>query len=284
MSHEDITSTPPLPGQDPAGPGAREEAPPNTAPVPQVMEEELTGVVVEPDNPPAAEPEIPMEVVAGDQAPVAGSPDDDPASDDDDPASDDDEPASADDEPASDDDELEEPTATGTVHDALSRRIVELEHTLAEEKSHRLRALADLDNWRKRSARDHAIAVGKAHSDVVIEFLPVLDNLELALEHAKDGVGIEGLREGVSMVLKQFRASLAKFGIQEIDAAGRPFDPTFHEAMAQSPSEEYPAGIVIKQWQKGFLLGDRLIRPCRVVVSSGPGPASENTPVDPTED
>lgn len=263
MNHEDITSTPPLPGQDPAGPGAPSEAPPNTAPVPQVMEEELTGVVVEPDNPPAAESEIPMEVVADDRAPVAADPDG---------------------APGPDDDELEEPTATGTVHDALSRRIVELEHSLTEEKSHRLRALADLDNWRKRSARDQAIAVGKAHSDVVIEFLPVLDNLELALEHAKDGVGVEGLREGVSMVLKQFRASLAKFGIQELDAAGRPFDPTFHEAMAQSPSEEVPAGIVIKQWQKGFLLGDRLIRPCRVVVSSGPGPASEDTPVDPTED
>jgi len=182
------------------------------------------------------------------------------------------------------DDVVEEPTATGTVYDALSRRVVELEHSLAEEKSHRLRALADLDNWRKRSARDQAVAVGKAQADVVIEFLPVLDHLELALEHVREGAPVDGMREGVSMVLRQFRTSLAKFGIQEIDAAGKPFDPTFHEAMAQSPSEDLPAGFVVKQWQKGFMLGDRLIRPCRVVVSSGPGPASENTPVDPTED
>jgi len=285
MSHEDNPTTPELPARDPVSPGTvqAEEAPANTAPVPQVMEEDITGVVAE--SIPGTGTDIPMEVgtpppagapPAG--APPAGAP---PAGPGTGPAGQGDGELAEEPDP---DDAVEEPTATGTVFDALSRRVVELEHALAEEKSHRLRALADLDNWRKRSARDQAVAVGKAQADVVIEFLPVLDHLELALEHVREDAPVDGMREGVAMVLRQFRTSLAKFGIQELDAAGRPFDPAFHEAMAQSPSEELPAGFVVKQWQKGFMLGDRLIRPCRVVVSSGPGPASENTPVDPTED
>ena len=247
MSHEDNLSTPDLPGKVETEPGVSgaepgvsgEEKPARTAPIPQVQEEEITGMLAEKD--------IPVEVVSEE------SPD-------------------------------ETTQTNGTVFDALAARVVELEHSLADEKSHRLRVLADLDNWRKRAARDLGIAVAKAQSDVVVEFLPVLDNLELALEHATEKAGIEGMREGVAMVLKQFRSSLAKFGIQEIDASGHPFDPAFHEAMAQNPSDEVPPGFVIKQWQKGFMLGDRLVRPCRVVVSSGPGPSSENTPVDSSED
>jgi len=246
MSHEDISPTPEQPGSNDVSPpiDTVEANPSQTAPIPQVMEEELTGVLTTEEL--AAEEEIPMEVISG-TAP-------------------------------------EETTQNGTVFDALSVRMAELERMLAEEKSMRLRVLADLDNWRKRSARDTANAVGKAQSDVVIEFLPVLDNLELALAHATEKAGIEGMREGVAMVLKQFRSALTKFGIQELDASGHPFDPAFHEAMAQNPSDEVPPGFVIKQWQKGFMLGDRLIRPCRVVVSSGPGPSSENTPVDSSEE
>ncbi len=246
MSHEDISPTPDLPSRAEVAESADalEANPSRTAPIPQVLEEEITGVLTTEEL--AAEEVIPVEVVS---------------------------------EPAP-----EEVTQNGTVFDALTVRVAELERMLAEEKSMRLRVLADLDNWRKRSARDTANAVGKAQSDVVIEFLPVLDNLELALAHATEKAGIEGMREGVAMVLKQFRSALTKFGIQEIDASGHPFDPAFHEAMAQNPSDEVPPGFVIKQWQKGFMLGDRLIRPCRVVVSSGPGPSSENTPVDSSEE
>jgi molecular chaperone GrpE len=261
MNHDDNSSTPDLPENAGlaanSGPAGAPVA--DTAAIPQVQEEDLTGMI--------AEREIPMEVVrdaASGPAPDASAAE---AGKDD-----------GVDEPV--EEQPEEPTQNGTVFDALATRVDELEQMLAEEKSHRLRVLADLDNWRKRSARDLTTAVGKAQSEVVVEFLPVLDNLELALEHTREGVGIDGMREGVAMVLKQFRASLAKFGILEIDASRQPFDPMFHEAMAQNPSDEVPAGFVIKQWQKGFMLGDRLIRPCRVVVSSGPGPQSENTPVD----
>ncbi|PKN44100.1 MAG: nucleotide exchange factor GrpE [Deltaproteobacteria bacterium HGW-Deltaproteobacteria-17] len=256
MNHEDISPTPDLPEKD----GVAAETVPveapgaDTAPVAGMMEEDFTGVVAGAD--------IPVEIVAEEVASGGGE-----ASD------------------VSQEDMTDEPTQTnGNVFDALGARVTELEHSLAEEKSHRLRVLADLDNWRKRSARDLANAVAKAQSDVVIEFLPVLDNLELALEHARENAGIEGMREGVAMVLKQFRSTLTKFGIQEIDASGQAFDPAFHEAMAQNPSDEVPTGMIVKQWQKGFMLGDRLIRPCRVVVSSGPGPSSEKTPVVTSEE
>jgi len=256
MNHEDISPTPDLPEKD----GAAVETVPVGAPVadtdavPKIMEEEFTGMMAEKD--------IPVEVVVD-----ATSPGGEEVFD------------------VSVEEGADEPTqSNGNVFDALGARVAELEHALAEEKSHRLRVLADLDNWRKRSARDMANAVAKAQSDVVVDFLPVLDNLELALEHARENAGIEGMREGVAMVLKQFRSTLTRFGIQEIDASGQPFDPAFHEAMAQNPSDEVPTGNVVKQWQKGFMLGERLIRPCRVVVSSGPGPSSENTPVDTSEE
>ncbi len=158
---------------------------------------------------------------------------------------------------------------------ALSRRLAQLEQELADEKNHKLRILADFDNLRKRASRDMQNAAAKATADVVVEFLPVFDHLEMAISHVQEHGGGDGLVEGVNMVLKQFRATLSKFGIQEIDALGQHFDPALHEAVAQASSTEFPAGIVSKQWQKGFVLGERLIRPCRVVVSTGPGPAAQ---------
>lgn len=164
----------------------------------------------------------------------------------------------------------------------LRERLTQLEHELAAEKDHKVRILADFDNLRKRSARDVQNAIAKATADVVVEFLPVFDHLEMAISHAQEHGSGDGLVEGVSMVLKQFRNTLAKFGIQEIDAMGHTFDPAMHEAMGTAPSEEFPAGIVSKQWQKGFMLGERLIRPCRVVVSAGPGPAKDENPPAPS--
>lgn len=166
----------------------------------------------------------------------------------------------------------------------LRARIAQLERELAEEKDHKVRILADFDNLRKRSARDIQNATAKATADVVVEFLPVFDHLEMAVAHGQEHGQGEGLVEGVNMVLKQFRNMLAKFGIQEIDALGKPFDPAVHEAMAKAPSDVFAAGIVSKQWQKGFMLGERLIRPCRVVVSTGPEvQESESLPVSPAE-
>lgn len=166
----------------------------------------------------------------------------------------------------------------------LHARIAQLERELAEEKDHKLRILADFDNLRKRSVRDIQNATAKATSDIVVEFLPVFDHLEMAVEHGQEHGQGDGLVEGVNMVLKQFRNMLAKFGIQEINALGKPFDPNVHEAMAKAPSDVFAAGIVSKQWQKGFMLGERLIRPCRVVVSTGPEvQESESLPVPPSE-
>jgi len=135
-----------------------------------------------------------------------------------------------------------------------------------------LRARADFDNYRKRMAREAEQTRKKAAENLIRELLPVVDNLERALDHAEDRGS--GLAQGVDMVLKQFAAVLQSKGLDPIPAAGEPFDPNVHEALAHQPSEEIDADTVIEEYQRGYRLGDFVLRPSKVVVSSGPAPQS----------
>jgi molecular chaperone GrpE len=141
-----------------------------------------------------------------------------------------------------------------------------------------LRARAEFDNYRKRMSREAERTRRRAAENVVRDLLPVLDHLELALQHTDDTSG--GLSEGVEMVLKQFCDALARHGLEPIPAKGEKFDPTIHEAVMQQASEDIDPHVVIDQYQKGYKLGDFVLRPAKVVVSSGPDkPApDENEP------
>ena len=134
-----------------------------------------------------------------------------------------------------------------------------------------LRAAADLDNYRKRVGREKEELARFTSERVVTALLPVLDNLERALDAAqKQGDANPALLEGLQQVQSQFRRTLAEFGLQEVVAnAGHPFDPNLHEAVSHIDSAEHPEGHVIEQLQRGYKLGDRLLRPARVVVSKG---------------
>ena len=121
---------------------------------------------------------------------------------------------------------------------------------LAEERNAKLRYAADLENMRRRNARDLKIAVDRTKSDILQEFLPVIDHLEMAVDHAKENTNVESLIEGVNMVLNQFSNLLTKYNITPIDAVGEKFDPNLHEAMAQAESEEHENGVVIKTMAK----------------------------------
>ena len=164
--------------------------------------------------------------------------------------------------------------APETATEAVERKVVsELEERIAALEAERdeylndLRRLAaEFDNFRKRAARDQESLVARAHERLVKELLPVLDDLERALEAAAEHEEAK-LEEGVRLVARELESALAKEGLVEIETDGR-FDPHVHEALLSQPSEE-DEGAILEVLQKGYRLGDRVLRPARVVISQG---------------
>lgn len=134
-------------------------------------------------------------------------------------------------------------------------------------KDQLLRTRADFDNFRKRVLRDGEQARAGAAQGIVRDLLPVADNLERALSHADDASS--ALAGGVVMVLRQFMEVLSARGLEPIPAMGVAFDPNVHEALSYMPSGEYAAGMVMNEFERGYRLGSAVLRPSRVVVSSG---------------
>lgn len=127
------------------------------------------------------------------------------------------------------------------------------------------RTKADFENFRKRAAADVQAAQARGKVAVAREVIEAVDNLERALEAADDGAA---LREGVEMVLSGLRETLSRNGIDVVDPKGDKFDPTKHEALSTQPVEGTESGVVVEVLQKGYALGDQLVRPARVVVSA----------------
>ena len=139
-----------------------------------------------------------------------------------------------------------------------------------------LRERADLENFRKRAQRDKEELGKFANEGILRELVPAVDSLERALEHARqDGAGGETLLKGVELTLAQFQKVLEKFGVVAIKSLGEPFDPSRHEAMGQLESADQPANTVVQEYQKGYLLNDRLLRPALVMVAKAPAVAAE---------
>jgi molecular chaperone GrpE len=134
------------------------------------------------------------------------------------------------------------------------------------------RVQAEFDNFRKRVARDQQSLVARAHERLVKELLPVLDDLERALAHAEAHEEAK-LEEGVALVTRSFADVLRKEGLEEVETEGK-FDPHVHEALLAQPSEA-EEGTVIEVLQKGYRLGDRVLRPARVVVAAPKAPAQD---------
>ena len=146
-----------------------------------------------------------------------------------------------------------------------------------------LRTAAELDNYRKRVAREKEELARFTTERIVTALLPALDNLERAIDAAqKHGADDSAVLEGITQVYTQFRRSLVEFGLQEVVAqAGDPFDANLHEAVSQIESDEHPEGHIIEQLQRGYKLADRLLRPARVVVSKGqPSGQSETSSLE----
>ncbi|HVD65278.1 MAG TPA: nucleotide exchange factor GrpE [Gaiellaceae bacterium] len=146
----------------------------------------------------------------------------------------------------------------------LEEKLTEVERERDEYLNDLKRVAADFENYRKRVARDQEGLAARAHERLVKELLPVLDDLERALEAAAEHEEAK-LEEGVRLVHRELVEALAREGLVEVETDGK-FDPHVHEALLSQPSEEED-GAVIEVLQKGYRLGDRVLRPARVVVS-----------------
>ena len=133
-----------------------------------------------------------------------------------------------------------------------------------------LRLAAEFDNYKKLSQRERSETSKFANENILRDLLPIIDNLERAIKAAKNAPSGDGLVRGVELTLKQFTEVLAKFGVQAVPSIGTPFDPTRHQAVARVETSDLPENHVIEEFQKGYLLHDRILRPAMVSVATTP--------------
>lgn len=132
------------------------------------------------------------------------------------------------------------------------------------------RSQAELDNYRKRAAREAQEARAYANADLLRSLLPIMDNFEMGLEAARAESEKSMIFMGMAMVQRQIQDFLRDMGVQEIETQGKPFDPNAHEAVAQEASDLVADGNVLRVTRRGYRIKDRLLRPASVIVSSGP--------------
>ncbi|HJL16094.1 MAG TPA: nucleotide exchange factor GrpE [Sandaracinaceae bacterium LLY-WYZ-13_1] len=149
----------------------------------------------------------------------------------------------------------------------------ELEALRAERdkvKDQLLRTAADFDNYRKRARKDVEQAERRGKEEVLRELLPIIDNLERAVAASADAKDVEAVRDGVQMVLKGFDDTASRIGLTRVESVGQRFDPNVHDAFQQQETDEHPPGTIVAEYQPGYMLGDRLLRPAMVVVARKP--------------
>lgn len=152
---------------------------------------------------------------------------------------------------------------------APANEVALLKKDLTDSGERLLRLQADFENFRKRASRERQELEQYGGQNLVKDLLSVVDNLDRAVDHARQSGGgdLQSLLQGVELVQREFLAVLAKHHIHEIEADNKPFDPNLHEAMAQHATDEVPPNTVVSVFQKGYQLHDRLVRPARVVVA-----------------
>ena len=158
--------------------------------------------------------------------------------------------------------------------DQLAQRRAQIDALLAEKSSlydRLLRAQAEFENYRKRVERERSELYQRGRDDVLLQFLPVVDNFERALSSLETSeADEEALRHGVELIHKQFKDALSKFGLEPVEAVGQVFDPHVHEAVTTEATDKHEENTVIEEFQRGYRIGDRLLRPAQVKVASSP--------------
>jgi len=173
---------------------------------------------------------------------------------------------------AAEDEALPVPSESMTIDD--EEPLAKHEEEVKQLQDRILRQAAEMENTRKRLEREKIDGITFANESLIRELLPVIDNLERALQHGEQDANCRSLLDGVGMTLKSFADVLGKFGCTSFESVGKVFDPNYHEAVMQQESSEYPEKTVLQELQKGYTLRERLIRPALVIVSKAPSKPS----------
>lgn len=160
-----------------------------------------------------------------------------------------------------------EPAAETADELSIEERLAAKEKEARENWDRFLRERADMENYRKRVNREKEELLNYGNKSLIEEILPIVDNLERALGHASED-GMTAVVEGIRMTHSMLMAALKKFGVTPVDTAGAAFDPAFHQAMAQVPTDEHSPNTVVQEFQKGYMLKERLLRPAMVSVAA----------------
>ncbi|MFZ2950185.1 MAG: nucleotide exchange factor GrpE [Desulfuromonadaceae bacterium] len=150
---------------------------------------------------------------------------------------------------------------------SLEEQLAAKEKEARENWDRFLRERADLENYRKRVGREKEELLNYGNKSLLEEMLPIIDSLERALAHASDD-GMGAVVEGIRMTHAMLLTALKKFNVTPIEAVGAPFDSAFHQAMAQVPTDQYEPNTVVEEFQKGYMLKERLLRPSMVTVAT----------------
>lgn len=153
-----------------------------------------------------------------------------------------------------------------------SRKLME---RLKDDHERSLRAAADLENYKKRAQKEKEEVQKFGSEKLLKDLLPVMDNLDRAMDAATKSPDFAGFQKGVAMTRKSFEDTLSRHGVKSFSAKGQPFDPRLHEAMQQTETAEVPPGHVAFEVVRGYYLNDRLVRPAMVVVARAPAPPPE---------
>ena len=151
-----------------------------------------------------------------------------------------------------------------------------LQQQLAEMQEKFLYLQAEYQNFRKRSARDISDARSHAVADTLTPFLAVSDFLGMAQVAAEKSDNLDAIKQGLVMIIAQFDKALEEMSVRKFSAVGEKFDTALHDAVGREPSDTIPEGVIIREWNCGYKIGEKLLRPARVMVSSGAVPAEEN--------
>ena len=157
-----------------------------------------------------------------------------------------------------------------TQEDPVKKELEALKSELEAVQEKLIYLQADYQNYRKRASKDISDARIYGAANALEPFITVYDYLIMARKASEKSDKIDQIRQGLTMIIDQYLKAFEESGVKRIETVGTPFDPTIHEAVAREASDEVPEGIILKEWSGGYRFGERLLRPAKVVVSSGP--------------
>ncbi|MFA7078174.1 MAG: nucleotide exchange factor GrpE [Syntrophomonas sp.] len=155
-----------------------------------------------------------------------------------------------------------------SLEEKLTEELLKQQEETQKNYDNYLRALAEVENIRKRSARDREEYLKFANMALVKKLLPIIDDLQRAIEMARTARDVEAMNKGIEIIVTSLVELLKDEGVEAIESVGKAFDPQFHEALTVEPSDEHPENTIIEQFQTGYVMHDRVIRPSLVKVSS----------------